>query len=351
MSGGWCTIESDPGVFTELISEFGVKGCQVEELYALDEECLKSLGTVHGLIFLFKWRKEDDPRPIAENYEDHLFFAQQMISNACATQAILGILLNRPSIELGEELDAFKAFTKEFPAELKGLAISNSDVLRTAHNSFSRPEPFLTEGRTATEEDDVFHFISYLPVNGKLYELDGLKPGPVCLGEASEENWLERVRPLIQQRIETYSTREVRFNLMAVIEDRRMALQAELAAAEKEKNMTVGKVQCRSAKLPPPSELQALARKHPPPPAVGEVAVDERTNEELLIALAHAMRRVGEIQGRIEMEGQKVAQWKVENRRRKHNYVPFIVNYLKIMSERGELLPALEAAKAKKSRS
>ena len=186
-SGNWCTIESDPGVFTSLVESFGVKNVELSELWSLDEDSLASLveeyGKVYGLIFLFKWQKSleesggggNDQRRralVGDEIPEDLFFAKQVTHNACATQAILSVLLNVSSEEedetkrmsLGTTLSSLKTFTACFPPDLKGEAISASDEIRSAHNSFARKDAFLTEEkkqRVATDDDDVFHFIAY----------------------------------------------------------------------------------------------------------------------------------------------------------------------------------------------
>ena len=62
-----------------------------------------------------------------------------MITNACATQAILSILLNNEDkIDIGPELTEFKNFTKLMDPYMKGLSINNSEKIRVEHNKFSK---------------------------------------------------------------------------------------------------------------------------------------------------------------------------------------------------------------------
>ncbi|KAJ5578566.1 uncharacterized protein N7459_007530 [Penicillium hispanicum] len=244
-AGGWSTIESDEGVFTSLIETLGVQDVQFEELISLDADTIRSLGPVYGVIFLFKWTREAAgaraEAPLDGTYDptatdNNLFFAAQTIQNACGTQAILSVILNHdhppaplPAIPLGPELRAFKDFTAGFPPELRGEALSNSEAIRTAHNTFARASPFADEtARPHDEADaaDVYHFIAYTPVNGTLYELDGLQPHPISHGPCDPAAFPEAVIEVLRKRIARYPPEETHFNLMAVVRDPRGAARA-----------------------------------------------------------------------------------------------------------------------------
>ena len=60
-------------------------------------------------------------------------------------------------------------------------------------------------------------------VNGRIYELDGLKAGPVAHGPAGDD-WTDNVRSVIEARMMKYTQGEIQFNLMAVIQDKTIRL-------------------------------------------------------------------------------------------------------------------------------
>ncbi|XP_058120845.1 ubiquitin carboxyl-terminal hydrolase isozyme L5 [Anopheles ziemanni] len=305
-AGEWCLIESDPGVFTELIKEFGVEGVQVEELWSLEEGNFKDLEPIHGLIFLFKWVKDDEPAGsiVQDSRLEKIFFAKQVINNACATQAILSILLNaaHSDIQLGSTLTDFKDFVTSFDAYNKGLALSNAGQIRTVHNSFARQTLFELDNKNAKKDEDVFHFVGYVPIDGRLYELDGLKEGPIDLGPVgSGQDWLKVVRPIIEKRMQKYTEGEIHFNLMALVSDRQMIYQRQIDELMKSDD----------------NEMET------------DLKQEEITRLKMLV----------------EEEGAKRKRYKVENVRRKHNYLPFIVELLKVLAQNGELMPLYEKAK------
>ena len=348
-SGDWCTIESDPGVFTSLIESFGVKNAELTELWSLDDESLKTLtspidgvdnAAVHGLIFLFKWQRQSSSAaanlegrgtPLTgDSIPEGLFFAKQTVQNACATQAILSVLLSaRDAIVtqeggdtedegdnsgrrliLGQTLSNFKEFTIHFPPELRGEAIGSSDEIRTAHNSFGRSEDaFLSDPtkpkRMATDDDDVFHFIAYVPhVSGCVYELDGLQQGPIRVGEFNtnedKDQWIKVARDAIQARLSNYSPSEIKFNLMAIVQDRRTYLN---------------------------DRLRALVN----------------------IGIEESDPAMVQIQSELHVEEEKRSRWALENARRRHNYLPFCVELLRSLAGSGKMDGLVAKAKTSAS--
>ncbi|KWU42986.1 hypothetical protein RHOSPDRAFT_3688, partial [Rhodotorula sp. JG-1b] len=314
-SAGWSLTESDPGVFTGILTDLGVRGVQVEELWGLDPDLLNDLEPVYALIFLFKWVGNGDPATmdgtLREPTTSH-YFAHQVINNACASIALLNAALNihDPNVHLGEELSNLKAFSEGLDPETRGWTLTNSEKLREVHNSFARSDPFHLEDyhRPDDPTEDAYHFIAYLPIGDELYELDGLKPKPVSHGKIpAEGKWTELARAVLERRIATYPAGEVMFNLLA--------LTGRLSRLEK--------------------RLEELETK-------GEGASGEEEAERVDVK-----ERVACIRERMKDWETEVSRAGRANTLRRHNYIGLIHGLLVELAKQDKLAPQVEAAKQK----
>ncbi|KAK9441301.1 ubiquitin carboxyl-terminal hydrolase [Metarhizium brunneum] len=281
---GWIELESEPvrvckitqrppssslplqAFFNIILRDLGVKHVKTQELFTIDQASLDALPKpVFGLIFLFQYGPgyEEDEQPT--NTESEIWFANQArfhpfllshscftksttnsqvqtTNNACATVALLNIVMNADNLDLGERLQSFKESTKDLCTALRGHSISSNKFIRKIHNSFTRRMDQLNadlclendvsdsmkktmsrkagkqkrkSNKTSLEEYG-YHFIAYVPSGGFVWELDGLRSNPLKLGPLESQDWTTIARPQIEARMLQNEDSQLSFNLLAV---------------------------------------------------------------------------------------------------------------------------------------
>jgi ubiquitin carboxyl-terminal hydrolase L5 len=131
------------------------------------------------------------------------------------------------------------------------------------------------------------------------------------LADVTDSDWVDKLKPFIRNRIETYQKSEQRFNLLAVVEDRKLKLEGEKLYLESQL-----------------SEARA------------------RGDESIVSSLES---RMSSVLHSLEEELSRREKWRLENDRRRFNYVPFAFGLLKALSMGGHLDSLVSRARSRRS--
>ncbi|KAF3763633.1 hypothetical protein M406DRAFT_74217 [Cryphonectria parasitica EP155] len=135
----WVEMESEPAFFSGLLRDLGVKDVKVAEMFSVSIDDIQLLPQpVLGFILLCKYANEDQEEAATPAPPPSLWFANQTMANGCATVALLNILMNQPTVDLGASLTAFKAQTADLPPHLRGYLLDSNPAMRQTHNSYAR---------------------------------------------------------------------------------------------------------------------------------------------------------------------------------------------------------------------
>jgi ubiquitin carboxyl-terminal hydrolase L5 len=143
---GWVEVESEPIYVNTMLRELGVKGVRAEEIVDLELSILALEPPVYGLVFLFQYQDSDHIAK-GEPCPSNVWFANQLpATNACATIALINILLNTKNVELGRPLCYLKEDTMDLTPMERAHCINEHEFIRGVHNSFaSRVDMWLAD--------------------------------------------------------------------------------------------------------------------------------------------------------------------------------------------------------------
>ncbi|KAJ9611605.1 hypothetical protein H2200_004789 [Cladophialophora chaetospira] len=242
---GWAELENDPVIFSTLLREWGVPNVQVDEVVPLDSIFEYPPDSIYGLIFLSRWVAQENENETTEA-PPGVWFANQTLSNSCATVALMNVINNHGTINLGPILNDFRDNTISMTPKDRGLELDRFDHVRNVHNSFAtdfdkmnvdlrlkqdfelaekkkkaaklkRPRKKRKEDDDSFEDESGFHFVAYVPANGVVWRMDGLERFPRKLGSVDDGNsWIAVVLPELQAQLESATTYALEYSLLSL---------------------------------------------------------------------------------------------------------------------------------------
>ena len=239
----WRSLESNPEIFNSMTCDLlnvpePHPTLEWSDIFSLDGMHICEKTRLVALVFLYHVDIEkgdekasdkggeklmgDDVKEVPQE----LWYTRQIIGNACGTIGLLHALMNQPEpLVRSVNSETYQAsLLYRLKCETK---ISNPmdrahkiKMLKDVHQKYT------TQGQTQVESqeeaDNVqLHFICFVSVDGKVWELDGRKQGPVCHGAVDPEasdGLMKRAAEVIQHNFVARHA-SLQFSLLGLFTD------------------------------------------------------------------------------------------------------------------------------------
>ncbi|GAD95234.1 ubiquitin C-terminal hydrolase L3 [Paecilomyces variotii No. 5] len=200
-SKAFVPLENNPEVMSHLVHKLGLsRSFGFTDVYSIDEPDLLAFvpRPAHALLLVFPVSPtyeasrvaEDSPLPeyTGSGPSEPVMWFKQTIRNACGLIGLLHAVSNgepRKNITPGSDLDQLLKTAESLPPIQRADLLYESKALESAHADAAK----LGDTEAPQAEDNVdLHFVAFVKGdNGRLWELDGRRKGPLERGQLADD--------------------------------------------------------------------------------------------------------------------------------------------------------------------
>lgn len=232
----------------------------------------------------------------------------------------------------------------------------------------------------ADDAEAGFHFIAFVPVDGRVWKLDGLERQPHCLGDSAVhppmesilrcvgmfdgEDWVTHAKPVIEARMAEYEEGQIEFGVLSLVKDPLLSLLPTLVEnvkvfAETSSRLKILKPDWEDSvfaasheassphesTLTGPDEGYALtvdAIERAVIPEVIQQRLDRGSGEDLMTFRQELMGAQARFRVLIKEEQQSHHSDAERAASRRHDYGPMVQAWVRLLAQKRMLQPLLE---------